>query len=260
MKNLIFFAVITVVFLNFSNALMSHIAGKPAETSRGNCPDTAQEDSFWFTFTDTDGDGEWDWISGKKCDGTLENRALEEDEISFSRALSGEADVSSGTVANGMDFVLELKDDNGNSAASLTYVASTASYTLTWLAPPPAAYSPEEDYESDRHDSKSNNHLSDSDKLLIRKMEKIYKGINSEMKVFPNPSQETISIQLRNFDNSDGTIIISDLNGKKVFNNNIGQISDNHTIELNTSQLQTGTYIITVFSGTNSISQKIIVR
>jgi hypothetical protein len=76
----------------------------------------------------------------------------------------------------------------------------------------------------------------------------------SNFKIFPNPSDALLNIELKN-NNSNGSVEIYDMLGKKV----ISQLITNEYIALNVSQLNTGLYLIKIITD-NGIESKRFVK
>jgi len=242
--------VLFVIFIT-NNYLFAALP-KEAETTRGNCDEGDPVDTYWFTFTDTDGDGEWDWISGRKCDGTLENRALNEDGTSFG-TISGNSSVMSGSVTANSNFTIRLNDNNGNPLAHLIYNSVTQTYTLFWLPAAPQQQPIENNLPP------INQNLDEKDKLQIAHFINEYKGSPKKFKVYPNPSTKSVSLDLNNYIGKNIEILISNIEGKEIIRKEYENLSEN-LILLNFDTYPKGIYFISVFSGTNSVTQKIIIE
>lgn len=229
---------------------------KEAETTRGNCNEGDVEETFWFTFTDTDGDGKWDWISGKKCDGTLENRPLEENEMSMGRSINGQtSNVISGDIVSGSSFIIELLDGYNNEVAHLIFNHTTQSYSLNWLPITPGINNPSR--SSNRENEE--NRLSEKDLSLINKMIKIYKGNDFDFQLYPNPSNNLLKIKTKNFKPNTYNVVISNLDGNTQLNQDYN-FGDNELLEINIGTLSNGVYIISIYTESQTISKKFVVE
>lgn len=83
-------------------------------------------------------------------------------------------------------------------------------------------------------------------------------GINTEIRIYPNPTSELIAIQANNINRSDIAVSMYDINGRKVAATTLYQGS---TIAyFDTRTLYEGVYTIVLQSGNTSISKKVIVQ
>ena len=79
------------------------------------------------------------------------------------------------------------------------------------------------------------------------------------MNVYPNPAFESFNVSF-NALNSDYEISIIDLAGRVVNSNNYTNLSGKQSINLPISQLEKGTYLVTVAGNTESFTQQIIIQ
>lgn len=88
---------------------------------------------------------------------------------------------------------------------------------------------------------------------------KVVVSINQEFLIYPNPTNEKLNV-FYSLNNSTTTcIVITDISGKEIFReeskSNIG--ANKRTID--TSQFQSGTYILSIISGNEKIAEKFII-
>ena len=250
MKKIMFLMMNLFIFNSF--ILLSETAKAP-ETLRGNCGEGHVETTFWFTLTDTDGDGKWDWISGKKCDGTYENRPLEEHEMSLGRSINGETtEVISGEIESGSSFVIELVDDSNEVIAHLDYDNSSQSYSLVWLPPTPQS-------NNTKNNSRMDGKLNEKDLNQINRMKNIYLGYDFDFEMYPNPNNKILKIKTKNIKPNIYNMIITKIDGVFQSNENI-DLRDKNDLEINISDLTTGIYIISIYIDNKTISKKLIVE
>lgn len=103
------------------------------------------------------------------------------------------------------------------------------------------------------------------DAYLIKTRSDGYAGIEyNEMpeitiNVYPNPCSEILNISASILSESDVTVELVNFQGQKLLNERIIQSSNNH-VSLNVSALLSGIYYLSLFSGENQISKKIIIN
>lgn len=107
-------------------------------------------------------------------------------------------------------------------------------------------------------------YVSASDSTVYRKLREGSVGINffeenNSLNIYPNPAQDYITVK---FDNADNNIIehnlrITDISGRLVYNAVLPYGSRSNKV--NIANLETGYYVVTLVSGTRSISQKLII-
>ncbi len=83
---------------------------------------------------------------------------------------------------------------------------------------------------------------------------------NSETTVFPNPNDGTFSISLNNDEAVKTKIVITDANGKKVFEENLGKFSGKYNKEVNLKEFGSGMYTVTIESGKNKEVNKVMIN
>ncbi len=81
----------------------------------------------------------------------------------------------------------------------------------------------------------------------------------SVLNLYPNPSRSQVFVPLNLTGRSDVVITVRDINGKLVRNMKLNKVSqDVENIELNISNLPSGTYIVTLMKGAEVISGKLV--
>ncbi len=83
---------------------------------------------------------------------------------------------------------------------------------------------------------------------------------NSETTVFPNPNDGTFSISLNNDEAVKTKIVITDANGKKVFEENLGKFSGKYNKEVNLKEFGSGMYTVAIESGKNKEVNKVMIN
>ncbi len=79
------------------------------------------------------------------------------------------------------------------------------------------------------------------------------------LKLYPNPSTSQVFVPLNLASRSDVVITVRDINGKLVRNVKLNKVSQGvENVELNISNLPTGTYIVTLIKGSEVISGKLV--
>lgn len=82
----------------------------------------------------------------------------------------------------------------------------------------------------------------------------------ADMKIQPNPAEESAKIEFKLAHKSTVEIQITDLRGKTLFSKNLGKLHQgNHSERLNLTNFPDGTYIVSLKSETSVISQKLVV-
>ncbi len=82
----------------------------------------------------------------------------------------------------------------------------------------------------------------------------------ASMQTGPNPAKETVKVDFHLKGSSGITIQINDLNGKLLFNKDLGKVNDgDHSEIVNLRNISSGTYILSLKSETASISDKLVV-
>ncbi|EDP72212.1 peptidase S8 and S53, subtilisin, kexin, sedolisin [Flavobacteriales bacterium ALC-1] len=81
----------------------------------------------------------------------------------------------------------------------------------------------------------------------------------SNAKIWPNPSTSVVNVNYKTISNQSVSLLISDLQGRVVYNNLIKVVSSEINERINVSSFSKGTYILSIKEGTNVINHKIIV-
>ncbi|MFT5820738.1 MAG: hypothetical protein ACI8ZM_001985 [Crocinitomix sp.] len=77
------------------------------------------------------------------------------------------------------------------------------------------------------------------------------------VKVFPNPANDFVQIDLRNEFSSGSTIEVLDLLGKRVY---FATVSNEQVVQLDLDTLKAGTYLINVSDGEKTVTEKLILQ
>lgn len=86
-------------------------------------------------------------------------------------------------------------------------------------------------------------------------------GLLSGVSVFPNPATENTSIKFYSAAATDVQVTVSDITGKNVLSViNSGSIAGSNEISIPSSELQSGVYFVTIFTGTSKETVKLIVN
>lgn len=81
----------------------------------------------------------------------------------------------------------------------------------------------------------------------------------SELNVFPNPAQTETNVQFNVNYASNVTIEVVNMLGQKVFANNLGTVNGYQTINISTTDLEGGTYLVNINVGGDVISERLTV-
>ncbi|MXV38386.1 T9SS type A sorting domain-containing protein [Flavobacteriaceae bacterium Ap0902] len=90
--------------------------------------------------------------------------------------------------------------------------------------------------------------------------EKVVEDTVGEMKIFPNPATDYAMIQLQLEDNSKVEVSIYNESGQLVKNLNTTSFAKVHSLNVNTSDLNKGLYIVSAKTNQGSLSQKLLVK
>jgi hypothetical protein len=90
-------------------------------------------------------------------------------------------------------------------------------------------------------------------------------GVNEESQplsfsVFPNPSTDNLSIELKSATESTAIITISNILGKKLQQKTIQASSASFKANLNVNDLATGVYLVTVNAGSSQATKRIVIK
>jgi|GEM_PF-3314286 len=81
--------------------------------------------------------------------------------------------------------------------------------------------------------------------------------VKNKFKVYPNPSNGQINLEIKLENRSDIELSITDINGRLVHNVNFS--AENDTYQVNTSGLRPGLYIVNLNAGTYNYKQKLVI-
>lgn len=92
------------------------------------------------------------------------------------------------------------------------------------------------------------------------KNRKIEKESGVDLKVYPNPARSNAQLEL-NFNEKATTVIqVTDMNGKIVYNSNLGELSGTYRHEFDLTDWSKGVYIIDIQHGDERLKEKLIVE
>jgi len=80
------------------------------------------------------------------------------------------------------------------------------------------------------------------------------------IKVFPNPATQKVEISVSIIDNQSTKLSITNLNGKVVFSNDLGQENGTFTESINLKKWATGVYLVNVIQNNSKRTEKLIVK
>ena len=76
-------------------------------------------------------------------------------------------------------------------------------------------------------------------------------------KVYPNPANDELHLDISSDMNTDGNIYLMNMNGQMVQSMEVAFLEGLNTFQLNVSMMPTGIYMVKVVSGKNILNQKI---
>ena len=79
------------------------------------------------------------------------------------------------------------------------------------------------------------------------------------LSIFPNPAVDMTNVQLNLTDNTNVTISMVNALGQVVYTNNLGEVSGNQNVEINTTDLEEGIYLVNIQVGDDVITKRISV-
>ena len=85
-------------------------------------------------------------------------------------------------------------------------------------------------------------------------------SLSNNINIYPNPVHDQVNIEITNWPTNGVVIVVRDITGKQVYTQNFEPISNNETIQINTSKWTKGTYFIEVGSGQNRVVEKMVVQ
>ncbi len=80
----------------------------------------------------------------------------------------------------------------------------------------------------------------------------------NELALYPNPTQEVLTLALENSVNSEVTVRITDLTGREVFSQNAAKTTDKVSLKLNVANLPQGLYIVEVAGAEYVMSKRFV--
>ena len=81
---------------------------------------------------------------------------------------------------------------------------------------------------------------------------------DAEFMVYPNPASTSASVAINLVKESEVALKVTDMSGKVIAERNYGSMNGSSTIELNTSLLEAGVYMVEVLQGNNRTVQKLV--
>ena len=81
-----------------------------------------------------------------------------------------------------------------------------------------------------------------------------------DLSLYPNPAKASAQLELNFSEAAPTQIVVSDMNGRVVYNENIGEIKGNYRHEFDLNNWSKGVYIIDIKHGESTISEKLIVE
>lgn len=82
----------------------------------------------------------------------------------------------------------------------------------------------------------------------------------SEMKMFPNPASNQVTINVLSKESTNATISVTNLTGQLIYSQNISLESGNNQYLLNVSNYTSGFYLVNIRTNTGSTTQKLIIK
>jgi hypothetical protein len=79
------------------------------------------------------------------------------------------------------------------------------------------------------------------------------------LQVFPNPSNGNFNIRAA-FDLKDVTVKLYNLQGKLIFETNVGSVSKDHAINISTENLTAGMYFLDISSNQENYRSKVFIK
>ena len=83
---------------------------------------------------------------------------------------------------------------------------------------------------------------------------------HNNIRIYPNPVHDQVNIEISNWPVNKAKIVVRDVSGKQVYTQEIEPISNQETIQVNTSQWAKGTYFIEVGEGGDKVVEQIVVN
>jgi hypothetical protein len=82
----------------------------------------------------------------------------------------------------------------------------------------------------------------------------------SELKLFPNPATNEITINVMSKENGNGTLTVTNIMGQVIYSENIAIVNGNNQYQVSVSDFGAGFYMATIRTQAGSTTQKFIVR
>ena len=79
------------------------------------------------------------------------------------------------------------------------------------------------------------------------------------LSIYPNPAVDMTNVQLNLTDNANVTITMINALGQVVYTNNLGEVNGSQNVEINTSDLEDGIYLVNIQVGDDVITKRISV-
>ncbi|MBL4704200.1 MAG: T9SS type A sorting domain-containing protein, partial [Flavobacteriales bacterium] len=101
-----------------------------------------------------------------------------------------------------------------------------------------------------------------TENLDAKKATKIETSKKNELDVniFPNPAKEKFTLNINATHNAKTSVTILDVNGKVVYNENLGKISESYSQDIDISKLETGMYFVKVKQGKSVSTKKLMIQ
>lgn len=91
-------------------------------------------------------------------------------------------------------------------------------------------------------------------------IQSINKEEGTNLIMFPNPAKDEVTILFESNENSNGILNITDISGRKVFEQTIELTKGTNYLKENTSQFQNGIYLVQIVSSSESVTKKLIIN
>lgn len=82
----------------------------------------------------------------------------------------------------------------------------------------------------------------------------------SELKLYPNPASNNVTIQLMSKETSNATLKVTNIMGQVVYTENVSVETGNNQHTINVSSFGAGFYLVNIYTNAGSTTQKLIVR
>ncbi|MDX9891214.1 MAG: T9SS type A sorting domain-containing protein [Bacteroidales bacterium] len=82
----------------------------------------------------------------------------------------------------------------------------------------------------------------------------------SELKLYPNPASNNVTIQLMSKESSNATLKVTNIMGQVVYTENVSVETGNNQHTINVSSFGAGFYLVNIYTTAGSTTQKLIVR